>query len=285
MKKFIDTLINFGRMIRFSHSIFALPFALSAVLLVSRFYTIRWINLIWIISAMVAARSTAMALNRIIDREVDRINPRTRAREIPQGIISPSKAWAFTGICTVIFVFSAFQLNFLCGILSLPVLALFILYPYSKRFTWTCHFILGLCLALAPLGAWLSFSNYLQGPILLLGLGVFFWVTGFDILYAIMDLEFDKAHQIQSIPARFGLEKSLKLAMIFHGITIACFFWVGFAFKLNVFYFLGCVLIAGIMLYEHRLMDPADIQKMQKAFNTNGYIGLIYLLSIGLGLL
>jgi 4-hydroxybenzoate polyprenyltransferase len=154
-------------MIRFSHSIFALPFALSGLLLVSRYHTVTGSKILWILVAMVSGRSAAMAINRLVDYKIDSLNPRTSAREIPQGIVSLPGVFLFTAICTVFFIFASFQLNRTCGILALPVLALFVFYPYTKRFTWTSHLCLGLCLGLAPLGAWLAISEQLQGPILL----------------------------------------------------------------------------------------------------------------------
>lgn len=283
MKKFFNTLLAYGRMIRLSHSIFALPFALSGLLLVSKYYPATLTKILWIILAMIAGRSAAMAINRIVDRKTDSLNPRTKMREIPQSIISISGALLFVSICMILFVFAAFNLNPVCGILSVPTLLLFLFYPYTKRFTWTTHLCLGLCLGLAPLGAWLAIAGTLQGPILLLGLGVLFWVAGFDIIYACQDFDFDSANGLSSIPQRFGIAKALRLALIFHAISLGLLLWVGISFHLNLFYFIGCCMIAGIMLYEHNLVNPHNLSKVQAAFNANGWISMIYLLAIWAG--
>ena len=281
--KFLNTLLAYGRMIRFSHSIFALPFAISGILLVSRYYPITPLKIIWIVIAMIAGRSAAMGINRILDYKIDSLNPRTKMREIPQGVISLPGALLFISICAILFVFAAFQLNMVCGILSVPVLALFIFYPCTKRFTWTTHLYLGLCLGLAPLGVWIAISGQLQGPIILLGLGVLFWVSGFDIIYACQDFNFDSTHDLFSIPKRFGLARALRIALFFHGISLGLLIWVGISFHLNFLYFLGCCIIAAVMLYEHSLVSPENLSKAQAAFNANGWISVIYLLSIWAG--
>lgn len=284
MKKLLDTVLNYGRMIRFSHNVFALPFALASVLLVSQYYSLTYNKIFWILLAMISGRSAAMALNRIIDIHIDKLNPRTKMRELPTGVISIQHANLFALFSILIFILSAIQLNWLCALLSIPALGFFILYPYTKRFTWVTHFVLGACLALAPLGAWIAIAETLQGPVILLGLAVLFWVSGFDIIYAAQDLEFDLSQELFSIPKRFGLEKALKMAVIFHGITIGLLIWVGISFHLNYFYFVGCVLIAGIMLYEHSLVSSDDVSKAQKAFNANGWIGILYLLAVWVGI-
>lgn len=284
MKRFTDTISKYARLIRFSHSIFALPFAFAGVLLASKYFEIAPVKIFWILSAMISGRSSAMALNRIIDQKIDGLNPRTSQREIPQGIISFKKALVFTGCCSGLFIYCAFQLNLVCGFLSIPVLALFLFYPYTKRLTWTSHLFLGLSLGLAPLGAWLAFSGTLQGPILLLGLAVLFWVAGFDIIYATQDIAFDKAHHLFSIPVRFGLIQSLKIAMVFHGISLSLLVWTGILFHLAFPYYIGCAVIAGAMLYEHSMVSAHNLSKVQRAFNTNGWISLFYLFSTWMGI-
>lgn len=276
--------LRYGRMIRFSHSVFALPFTLSGVLLVAQYHSLTLSQMVWILVAMVLGRSSAMGINRIVDRELDARNPRTQAREIPKGVISLKSASLFTLVCMVLFVMAAFQLNSLCGILSLPVLALFVFYPYTKRFTWMSHFILGLSLGLAPLGAWLAIAGSLQGPIILLGLSVLFWVAGFDIIYACQDAEFDQKANLYSIPVRFGIEKSLRLAIIFHGVTVACLIWVGISFRLNGYYYLGCLLVAVLLLFEHSLVHPNDLSRVQRAFNLNGWMSVLYLIAVWMGI-
>jgi 4-hydroxybenzoate polyprenyltransferase len=232
---------------------------------------------------MVAGRSAAMGINRILDSEIDALNPRTKMREIPQGVISLPSASLFVLFCAVIFISAAFQLNMVCGILSFPVLALFIVYPLTKRFTWTTHLCLGLCLGLAPLGVWIAISGQLQGPIILLGLGVLFWVSGFDIIYACQDFNFDSTQNLFSIPKRFGIARALRIALFFHGISLGLLIWVGISFHLNFLYFIGCCIIAAIMLYEHNLISPNNLSKVQAAFNANGWISVTYLVSTWLG--
>ncbi len=284
MKSFITILTRYARLIRFSHSIFALPFAFASVLLVSKYFQIRSIKILWILIAMISARSAAMAFNRMIDSKIDALNPRTVKREIPQGIISWKGALTLAVSSSLLFIYSTFQLNILCAILSLPTLILFIFYPYTKRFTWLSHLFLGLSLGLAPLGAWVAFTESLQGPILLLGLSVLFWVAGFDIIYSTQDVEFDKSQGLFSIPAQFGIQKGLKIAMIFHGIALSLLIWTGILFHLSFAYFLGCSFIGAIMLYEHSLVNPTDLSKVQTAFNANGWISLLYLVSTWMGL-
>ncbi|MBI1870849.1 MAG: 4-hydroxybenzoate octaprenyltransferase [Chlamydiae bacterium] len=280
----MNRLVHYARLIRLSHSVFALPFALSTLILVHPYHEVTLHKIIWILIAMVSARSAAMGFNRIIDREIDKKNPRTSQRELPQGIVTLQGAFLFTILCAIIFIFSAFKLNAACGLLSIPTLILFFFYPYAKRLTWTCHLFLGLSLALSPIGVWLAIANSLQGPVLLLSLGVLFWVSGFDVIYACQDLEFDQTHHLLSIPQKFGIPKALTLAMIFHGLTISCFIWVGISFKLNLFYFMGCGIISIAMLYQHYLISPKDLSRVEKAFNTNGTIGFIYLLAIWMGM-
>ncbi len=284
MKSFITLLTRYARLIRFSHSVFALPFAFASILLVSKYFQIRPIKILWISIAMISARSAAMAFNRLIDSKVDSLNPRTQNREIPRGIIGWKGALTLALFSSLLFIYSAFQLNILCALLSFPTLVLFIFYPYTKRFTWLSHLFLGLSLGLAPLGAWLAFTESLQGPILLLGLGVLFWVAGFDIIYSTQDIAFDKTHGLFSIPVQFGIQKGLKTAMIFHGIALSFLIWTGILFHLSFVYFLGCSLIGAIMLYEHSLVNSNDLSKVQSAFNANGWISILYLVSTWIGL-
>ncbi|MBI1883595.1 MAG: UbiA family prenyltransferase [Chlamydiae bacterium] len=274
---------HYLRMIRFSHSLFALPFAISAVVLVHPYYPVTLSKILWILLAMISARSAAMAFNRITDADIDLKNPRTQEREIPKGIISKKNASFFSMLSSFIFIFSAFQLNQACGILSFPVLMLFLIYPHTKRFTWLSHFFLGLSLGISPLGVWLAISNGLQGPIILLSLGIIFWVAGFDILYACQDIQFDRDHHLFSIPQRFGLQKALRIAILLHGLSLGLLMWTGISFKLNFFYFIGCSVIGFVILYEHSLVKPQDLSKAQRAFQMNGYIGILYLLAIWIG--
>lgn len=279
------SLLDYTRMIRFSHSVFALPFALASLWLAGRYHPLTWAKVGWIVAAMIFGRSAAMGLNRIIDADIDRLNPRTSNREIPRGAIAGRKASVFTLVCALIFILCAFQLNIACGLLSFPVLAVFFIYPYAKRFTWMSHFVLGLCLAMAPLGAWLGISGNLQGPIIFMAAGVLLWVAGFDVIYSLLDLEFDKAQGLHSMPRRFGIQKALTSAMVFHGIALGCLIWVGIAFRLNFSYFSGCAVVAAVLLYEHNMVARGGPATAQSAFNVNVIIGIVYLASVWMGTL
>jgi len=269
-----EKISTYLRMIKFSHSIFALPFAFtSAIIASSGIPTLK--QIFWIIIAMVGARSGAMGLNRIIDLDIDRKNPRTSSRELPQGIISLSEALAFVIVSFGLMVFSAYMLNPLCLKLSPIAIVVLILYSYTKRFTWASHFVLGLSIAGAPLGAWIAVKGTLDMEIIALGTAIVFWLAGFDILYALQDIDFDKEHGLYSIPKRFGLRKSLYLSRIFHMLAFALFVINGLIFNLNGFYWTGIVITGVLLIYEHSLIREDDLRKLNMAFfNMNGYISM-----------
>jgi 4-hydroxybenzoate polyprenyltransferase len=274
MEMFLNRAVLYLRMIKISHSVFALPFAFTGAVLaaygIPSFYQI-----LWIVVAMVGARSGAMGLNRIIDRNIDRANPRTKNREIPSGKIKAFDAALFTVISFALMVFSAYQLNILCFWLSPLALAILILYSYTKRFTWLSHFFLGLAISGAPLGAWIAVRGSIDWEILPLCLGVIFWLAGFDILYALQDIDFDKRHGLHSIPKRFGINKSLLLARIFHSITVFMLILTGMFFGLGIAFWIGIILVVGMLVYEHSLVKPDDLSKLDMAFfNMNGYISI-----------
>lgn len=274
MSSVAGKIILYLRMIKFPHSIFALPFAFTgAVIAAEGIPSIR--EIVWITIAMVGARSGAMGLNRVIDRKIDRENPRTKNRELPKGEIRLSEAILFTGVSIAIFIFAAYMLNPLCLKLSPIALAVLFIYSYTKRFTWTTHFVLGLALSAAPLGAWIAVRGTFDAEIVPMGIAVIFWLAGFDTLYALQDIEFDKSHGLYSIPKRFGIKNALILAKLFHLMTFIMLLATGVLFKMGIFYWLGMMIVAGLFIYEHSLVKESDLNKLDIAFfNMNGYISI-----------
>lgn len=262
------------RMIKFPHSVFALPFAFTgAVMAAGGIPTPK--KIFWITLAMVGARSGAMGLNRIIDRKIDQANPRTRNRELPRGVIMVSEAILFTTVSFAVLVLAAYMLNPLCLKLSPIALAVLFLYSYTKRFTWATHFVLGLALSAAPLGAWIAIRGTFDAEILPITVAVIFWLAGFDTLYALQDIEFDKSYGLYSIPKRFGIRKSLLLARIFHLMSFLLLLLSGLLFKLGIVYWVGMMVVAGMFIYEHSLVREDDLSRLDIAFfNMNGYISI-----------
>jgi len=262
------------KMIKFSHSVFALPFAFTAALMAaSGIPSLK--QILWIIIAMVSARSGAMGLNRIIDMKIDAANPRTANRELPSGKIKTSNAVLFTLISFVILIFAAFMLNPLCLKLSPIAIAVLFLYSYTKRFTWLSHIVLGIAISAAPLGAWIAVRGTFNAEILTVAFAVIFWLAGFDVLYALQDVEFDKSLGLYSIPARFGVRDSLLFSRIFHVIAWGLLALTGLFFNLGIFYWIGMVAAAGLFIYEHSLVKYDDLSRLDMAFfNMNGYISM-----------
>jgi len=262
------------RMIKFSHSVFALPFAFTSALLAAGGIP-SWDKIFWITAAMVGGRSAAMGLNRVIDREVDALNPRTSRREIPAGMIKTAEAVVFIIASTLLFLYAAYRLNPLCLKLSPLALAVFILYPYTKRFTWLSHVVLGIAIAGAPVGAWIALRGAFDLEIIPLAVSVVFWLAGFDVLYALQDVEFDKKSGLYSIPQRFGIKMSLLLSRIFHILTWLLLLVTAVMFDLGAVFHVGLVLVGGLLVYEHRLVKEDDLSRLNIAFfNMNGYISL-----------
>ena len=262
-------------MIKFEHSIFALPFAYLGAFLAQRRVP-DLIVLLWITVAMVGARSLGMALNRLIDIEIDRRNPRTAERALPKGLLSVRNVLLFSFGSGSVFLLAVYNLAPVCRYLWPMVVIPFVIYPYTKRFTWLSHFVLGLCLGLAPIGAWIAVTNTLSLEPVLLGSAVLLWVAGFDILYAIQDIDFDKRHGLFSIPARFGIENSLMFTRLLHAASIGLFILSGSRLHLGVFYFAGVAIAAVLLAYENSLIKPNDLSKLNVAFFTmNGVISVI----------
>ena len=274
MQTAIDKVAVYLRMIKFSHSIFALPFAFtSAILAASGMPELR--QVVWIVVAMVGARSGAMGLNRIIDRQIDSANPRTEGREIPRGAISVFAATLLVIVSFVLLVIAASMLNPLCLKLSPVAIAVLIIYSYTKRFTWMSHFVLGLSIAAAPLGAWIAVKGSFDYEIIPLTISVIFWLAGFDVLYALQDIDFDRRYGLHSIPKRFGIKKSIYFSRIFHVASFFLLIATGMIFGLDGVYWTGMLVVAGLFLYEHSLVRENDLSKLDIAFfNMNSYISM-----------
>jgi 4-hydroxybenzoate polyprenyltransferase len=262
------------RMIKFSHSIFALPFAFTAALVAaSGVPSLR--QVFWITVAMVGARSGAMGLNRIIDRRIDIDNPRTAGREIPRGVVKVGEAIAFVLFSFCLMVAAAGMLNPLCLMLSPVAIGVLFLYSFTKRFTWMAHLVLGLAISAGPLGAWIAVTGSFDYKILPLVFAVIFWLAGFDVLYALQDIEFDRSYGLFSIPQRFGIRRSLHIARALHLATFCLLVLNGLFFGLGNFYMAGMIIVAGLFLYEHSLVKPHDLSRLDMAFfNMNGYISM-----------
>ncbi len=264
-------------MIKFSHTIFAFPFALMGVVLASLVnHSAPGVGQVfWVCIAMVGARTTAMGLNRLIDAKIDAKNPRTADRHIPAGKVSFLEATLFILVALVIFLFAAWMLNPLCLKLAPVVVGFFVLYSYCKRFTHYAHVVLGICLAAAPIGAWVALRGDLSWPVISLGIAVLFWVSGFDIFYALQDYDYDVEHGLHSVPSKLGKEKSFLLVRVFHGLMLMFLLLVLPGSGLGWIYFAGVVVVAGLLVYEHLLVKPDDLSKLDAAFfNMNGYISV-----------
>ena len=274
-----DRIATFGRMIKFSHSIFALPFALSGVVLASTQSEITVQTLGWIVVAMVGARSAAMGFNRWADRKMDAENPRTANRELPTGQISSAAVLALIGVSSAVLVLAASRLNPLCFALSPVALGIVFFYSLTKRFTWVTQFFLGLALSVAPIGAWIAVTGTLDPRIFALGGAVLLWVAGFDIIYATQDVDFDAQFGVFSIPQKFGITKALWIARVLHVVAFGAMLSVGHVFGLGGVYYAGVIGIGLLLIYEHRLVRPDDLSKAGIAFmNLNAAISVAYFL-------
>jgi 4-hydroxybenzoate polyprenyltransferase len=266
----------YGRMIRFSHSVFALPFALSSAVIAAG-TGISGRQVAWILVAMVGARSAAMGFNRLADQPFDARNPRTAGRELPRGAISRGEVWVFVAASAATLVVAAARLNPLCLALSPVALLIVFGYSYTKRFTALSHVFLGLALAIAPMGAWLAIRGRFEAPPVVLGLAVLFWVAGFDTIYACQDEAFDRAEGLHSLPARLGTRRALVLARVFHVIAVALLAAVYALAPLHPIYLAGVGVVAGLLIYEHSLVRADDLSRIDAAFFTvNGWISLGY---------
>lgn len=270
--------------IRFEHTIFALPFAYLGMVLAARGLPTLW-QFIWITLAMASARTLAMSLNRLIDRELDARNPRTMHRPLPRGAISAHAVIAIAFASLVIFEFAAWQLNELCFALSPLALIFLVGYHYTKRFTWLCHWILGFTDGIAAAGGWVAVRASFDPLALLLWFAVTVWIAGFDLIYACQDVEVDRRDGLQSVPARFGIATALTLARVNHALTVLALAVVGVVAQLGIAFWIGLGVVAFLLAYENAIVKPNDLSRLNLAFfNVNGYISVIMLVSALVGI-
>ena len=278
----LTTFKNYLELVKFAHTIFALPFALASMLVAARGVP-DWRLFGWILLAMVSARTAAMGFNRIVDRDIDALNPRTRNRELPSGKVSLSGAWTLVVVSSLLFCFAAWKINLLALALSPLTLAVLFFYSFCKRFTSLSHFVLGLCLGIAPVGAWVAVTGHIGIPSGALCAAVLFWVAGFDIIYATMDEEFDQQAGLNSMVRKLGISRALLFAKVLHAGFVANLVLFGVLAHLNAIYFGSVALIAAFLVYEHALVKPDDLRRVNAAFFTvNGAIAVFFLGAVAL---
>lgn len=271
-------------MIKFEHTVFALPFAFMGAFLAARGVPGAAV-FGWIILAMVGARTCAMGFNRIVDRKFDALNPRTASRALPAETVRLSEAWIMVIVAGFLFFFACYNLNQLTLILSPFALALTLFYSLTKRFTWFCHVVLGVALAFSPLGGWVAVSGSLENYPFVLSAGVLFWVAGFDTVYACLDADFDAKIGLFSLPARFGRKNAFRIAVLFHVAAFGLFVLTGIHSGLNYFYYIGIIFTGAALFYQHMVVNPRDLSRIQLSFFTlNGLISLTLFVSTWLSL-
>jgi 4-hydroxybenzoate polyprenyltransferase len=274
-------LLRHANLVRLPHTVFALPFALVGVVLASNVAPSSWRAVVWVVIAFTTARFAAMGFNRIVDREIDARNPRTRSREIPSGAMSVREAVLAVTIACVVFFVSAWQLNALCLLLSPLALAWVLFYSYTKRFTRWSHLVLGIGLSIAPVGGYLAITGHWSSPwwmLIALAAAVATWVGGFDILYALQDVSFDRENGLYSVPSTFGEANALGIARVLHLVTVAGLTLGGIGAGAGLLYFVGVLVAAGLLLYEHSLVHADDFSRLDAAFFTmNGVISIVFL--------
>jgi len=269
---------TYAAFVRFSHSVFALPFALAGALLAARRTPVGWRTFFWIIVAMVGARSAAMGFNRLVDARIDALNPRTANRELPRGMMSRREAIVFVAIASGVLVFAASRLNRVCLALSPVALAIVFWYSLAKRYTTWTQLFLGLAMAVAPVGGWLAVGGGGGLEPWLLAAAIGLWVGGFDVLYACQDLDFDRAHRLRSIPVRFGVGASLAISRVMHMFAVGCLVALTWVAPLGLVYLIGVCGVAALLVYEQSLVHAGDLTRVKRAFDLNGYVGILYLL-------
>ena len=268
-------------MIKFEHSVFALPFALTGALLAFREGGYRvaeiWVKLGWIVVAMVGARSAAMAFNRLVDARIDARNPRTSMRHLPAGLLSQGFGWAFVAVTSVVFLAAAWALNPLCLMLAPVALGIVFFYSFTKRFTWFSHLVLGFSLGIAPAAAWIAVRGSLDPRILWLTAAVTCWAAGFDVIYSCQDYEFDRAEGLFSVPRSLGIAGALRAAQALHVLMIVCLLALVYNLHLGALALAGVAAIAALLIYEHSLVKPNDLSRVNAAFFTmNGYVSVLF---------
>src|SRR3982751_6419789 len=280
----ISRLRTYASFVRFSHSVFALPFALAGALLAAQHTAVTWGSVGWILVAMVAARSAAMGFNRLVDARMDALNPRTTMRELPRGAMTSREATAFIVAASAVFVAAAWRLNPVCFALSPVALAIVFWYSLAKRYTTWTQLFLRLAMAVAPVGGWLAAGGRGGWEPWLLAMAIGAWVGGFDVLYACQDLEFDRAHGLRSIPVRFGVGPSLAISRGMHVIAVACLLALAAVAPLGAIYLAGVACVAAMLIYEQSLVRVDDLSQVKRAFDLNGYVGILYLVVLVIAL-
>lgn len=280
--KVVNKLKEYGKLVMFSHTIFSLSFALVSMVLAAKGLPKPAI-LFWILVCFMGARTGANAINRVIDAEIDSRNPRTSTRQLPKGEIKKGEVVLLTLVCFVVMVFGAYKLNWICLALSPIALFLLTIYSYTKRFTFLCHVVLGVTCACAPVGAWLAVTGEFHVIPLLMGAANTLWVAGFDIIYGSQDYDFDRANGLHSIPARFGVKNALRMAMVFHIVTVICLSALGVVTpQLGLIYFIGVGIIAILFVVEYRMVSPTNLTNVNIAsYNVNQLVSIV-LLAFGL---
>jgi 4-hydroxybenzoate polyprenyltransferase len=276
----VSALRHFLDAIKFEHTVFALPFAYVAMVLAADGWP-GWRVVIWVTLAMAGARTLAMSVNRLADRFIDAANPRTARRHLPSGLLTPAQVTMAAILSAALLLLSAWMLNPLCLMLS-PLAVLFLVgYSYTKRFTWLSHWILGFTDGIAAAGGWIAVRAAFDPPVYVLWLALTVWIAGFDLIYACQDVEFDRRHGLHSMPARFGIPAALTTARGCHLLTVAAFVALGWMMGLGVLYWAGVLVVAALLVYEHSLVSPADLSRLDVAFfNVNGYIAVILFFAV-----
>jgi 4-hydroxybenzoate polyprenyltransferase len=272
----MQKLLTYLSFVRFSHSVFALPFALTGALLAWRAAPFSWRQVFWIVVCMVTARSAAMGFNRLVDARFDALKPRTAMREIPRGAMSTVEAGILVIASSMVFVFAASRLSTLCLILSPVALAIVFWYSLAKRYTTYTQLFLGLAMAVAPVGGWIAAGGRGGWEPWLLGLAIGLWVGGFDILYACQDVDFDRTHGLRSIPTRFGVRTAIALSRLMHVGAVVAMVSLSQVAGLPPLYLAGVGCVAGLLVYEQSLVSADDLSQVKKAFDLNGYVGIVY---------
>jgi 4-hydroxybenzoate polyprenyltransferase len=277
---------TYSSFVRFSHSVFALPFALAGALLAIRENGTEHLvsRIAWMFVAMVSARSAAMGFNRLVDARFDALNPRTANRELPRGAMTTTEAVLFVTLASVLFVFAAWQLGPICFALSPVALGIVFWYSLAKRYTTWTQLFLGLAMAVAPVGGWLAAGGGAGWQPWLLALAIGTWVAGFDVLYACQDLDFDRGHGLRSIPVRYGIATSLFISRALHAIAVACLLALALVTPLGLLYVAGVGIVAALLVYEQSLVRADDLSQVKRAFDLNGYVGFLYLLVLAASL-
>lgn len=274
-------------LVKLEHTVFALPFAYAGMLLAVAASEAKLVPslVLWITAAMVGARTLAMAFNRLADTAIDARNPRTAGRELPSGRLRAWQVWLLCAASLALLVAATFQLDPITRVLWPIPVALFVLYPYTKRFTWLCHLVLGVSIGLAAAGAWLAVTGELSLVAVLLSAAIALWIGGFDVIYATQDIEVDRTEKLHSLPARFGIARALLVTRVAHAATFALLAWVGLASDLGAGYWVGLALVGALLAYENAIVSERDLSRVNAAFFTaNGVIGMLFLAGVAAGL-